>query len=131
MAIFEIRRSPTEIARVRDRVRLLPEMTDLDHTTTDDVVLIVSELVSNAVSAARPESTITIEVDRCADGIHISVENLGPPLEGHDDPHLPDSSAMRGRGLAIVSMLSSSMTTDHHGGRTRVSVVCARAATPS
>ena len=57
-----------------------------------------------------------------ADEITISVENVGPPLA--DVPHqLPNSQALRGRGLAIVSMLSGTVHANHEYGRTRVSAV--------
>jgi anti-sigma regulatory factor (Ser/Thr protein kinase) len=122
MATFEIQRTATELSTLRNCVRLLPALTDLDHSITDDLVLVVSELASNAIAAARPASTITVEVERVADEIRICVENVGPPLD-HVPRSLPTSDALRGRGLAIVCLLSTAVHADHRHGRTRVLAV--------
>lgn len=128
VARFEIQRAASELATLRNSVRLLPMLTDLDHGVVDDVVLIISELVSNAIAAARPASTISVGVERAASRIEIVVENVGPPMEQPAMATLPRSDAVRGRGLAIVSMLSESVRTEYHDGRTRVTV--ARSTSP-
>lgn len=102
----------------------MPELTDLDHTVTDDIVLVVSELASNAVSAADPGTAIYVDVERGTDSVTVAVENMGPPLDRDVPMELPAGSALRGRGLAIVSLLTESVHVTSGAGRTRVAAHC-------
>lgn len=69
----------------------------------DDAVLLVSELVTNAVQHARPE--ITLRMWRRAGGLGASVQDCGDRLRL--PAGVPDLRAARGRGLRIVAALSS------------------------
>jgi len=70
----------------------------------DDVTLIVSELVSNAVQHGRPDIGLRIRVEPFA--VDVSVLDHGsevPPVEIAP----PNETATSGRGLSIVDRLAS------------------------
>lgn len=68
----------------------------------DDAELVVSELVTNAVVHA--ETGCAVIVNRGEGGIRIEVQDQGP---GWPDPQSPGAGAEGGRGLMIVSALST------------------------
>lgn len=77
----------------------------------DDVLLLVSELVTNAVrhsDSARPGGTITLTLSEPAPGlIRIEVTDAGSPA---DTPHVrprPDDHDENGRGLLIVQTIAT------------------------
>jgi anti-sigma regulatory factor (Ser/Thr protein kinase) len=69
----------------------------------EDAMIVVSELVTNAVEAMANE--ITVLVERCVDPDKVRVQVWddahGEPRRGH-----PDWAAERGRGLHIIDTLS-------------------------
>jgi len=70
----------------------------------DDALLVISELVTNAVQHGEPEIVLRLQVGR--GGLRASVQDAGsarPELPAHN----PDSHAVQGRGLRIVEALSS------------------------
>jgi anti-sigma regulatory factor (Ser/Thr protein kinase) len=73
----------------------------------DDTMLVVSELVTNAVvhSGATPADTMQVGVVLVEGGVLISVQD--PGLSG-DTPHPKDTGVMQpdGRGLRIVGQLA-------------------------
>lgn len=74
-------------------------------TVLDDVLVVATELLGNAVHACRSPISLLVETHR--DHIHVGVRDDSPL------PALPrarDSAAEGGRGLAIVAALS-----DHWG----------------
>jgi anti-sigma regulatory factor (Ser/Thr protein kinase) len=86
--------------------------------TTDAVLLVVSELVTNAVEHAQPPVTLHLHRERVGSRVWIGVSDGGPATrEGDwtvsctDDEH--------GRGLAIVDALAIAHgTVSHPGGTT-------------
>lgn len=93
-----------------------------DDARVDDVVLIASELVTNAVRYGRPPLAIAIEV---ADA-HITVSVT--ETEGTDEPHLrlPDADRPGGHGLHVVKQLASSCGWSLQGNRIRCWAVVER-----
>ncbi|WP_214411782.1 ATP-binding protein [Sphaerisporangium fuscum] len=76
-----------------------------DHPALDDVTLLVSEVVTNAVvhSDSRNGGRITLALADCHDFIHVEVLDAG----GDDVPRIrDDESGEGGRGLRIVRMLA-------------------------
>ena len=67
----------------------------------DDVVLIVSELVTNSLRARA--RSVTVRLRRWPDSIEIQVQDDG---EGWPTLHSPTESDLHGRGLVIVGALS-------------------------
>jgi GAF domain-containing protein/anti-sigma regulatory factor (Ser/Thr protein kinase) len=84
--------------------RLVAEtLTDLPTDVVDDVELIVTELVTNAV--LHGEQPITLRLHEVAGGARVEVEDSSRSM-----PVVPRSStdAMTGRGLALVATLADS-----------------------
>ncbi|MFJ7590627.1 ATP-binding protein [Streptomyces sp. NPDC097617] len=71
--------------------------------TACDILLIASELVTNAVRHAMPPYALTISLDRGRAGICVSDGSVSLPRRG--DGHGP--LATRGRGLQIVRALGA------------------------
>ena len=70
----------------------------------DDITLIVSELVSNAVQHGRPDIVLRMLVEPFS--IDISVLDHGPQLPSRSVA-VPTDTATSGRGLSIVDRLAS------------------------
>lgn len=73
----------------------------------DTTVLLVSELVANAIEHGGPHgptSTVGVEVDAHANRVRVEVTDAGPgePVAGNASAHLPS-----GRGLLLVQTLAS------------------------
>ena len=111
----------------RDVLAWLSDL-DADEATKDRAALIVSELATNALQAS-PGRTYTVRVARDDEYVSISVRNHAsdsrPPTR--DRWHFADRSALRGRGLAIVTSLADEVTVD--GDQSEV-VVTARIRLP-
>jgi len=81
----------------------------------DDVLLVVSELVTNAFTHAGP--TCRLQLSRTPSGIRVEVFDDG---RGTPDPQVVDPLSEHGRGLYLVGALASAWgtgTTDEHGGK--------------
>lgn len=94
--------SPEVPARARELVREHAVGWRLAPDSVDDVLLVVTELVSNAVEHARTTSVLRL---RLSDGrVRVAVSDLSPAppvLRPHD------TAAARGRGMQVVAALSS------------------------
>lgn len=75
-----------------------------DDEVLDDITLIVSELVSNAVKHGKPEILLRMRTDPLAIDVSVLDHGAGVPPE---KAKVPDSSATSGRGLSIVDRLAS------------------------
>lgn len=80
----------------------------------DDAVLVVSELVTNAVQHGRP--VIALRVRSVPAGIGIAVADDGPPIPEVDahDPSVPRAGATSGRGMAIVAAVADAWGIEPH-----------------
>jgi anti-sigma regulatory factor (Ser/Thr protein kinase) len=86
---------------------------------TDDIVLTVSELLTNARDASEGDDPIRLRLHLDdLGGVVASVENVGEGFE--PDPTMPGIESPRGRGLAIVQRLCESLTVDVVGQTVRV-----------
>jgi anti-sigma regulatory factor (Ser/Thr protein kinase) len=79
--------------------------TSLDHLAhagvsprSDDLVLVVSELVTNSVRAGA--RTVEVELVAAGDDVELHVTDDAPGLP---EPRTPDWDEVHGRGLAIVA----------------------------
>lgn len=96
------------VAKARRYVRVL--LTGIAHPRIDDAVLLVSELVSNAVrhsDSALPGGKVTVSVAHGSGTLHIDVTDAGSAV---NKPQLPagiDHLGSSGRGLWLVDELSS------------------------
>lgn len=115
--------TPRGVSEARRGVLALAPVQGLGSAERQDVALIVSELVSNAVLAATPGSTVTVRVDARAGSLTIEVVNAGPPAPVAIGWSLPAPDAPSGRGLAIVEQLCTDVTLVSAGGHTTVRAV--------
>lgn len=84
------------------------------HPPGDDVVLIVSELVTNAVRAGAVR--IDVEVVAAADRVDLLVSD---DADGWPAPRTPAAEELGGRGLQILAALSDSWSaTERRKGKT-------------
>lgn len=117
-----IQPDPAQLSVLRRAARRALEESGVERDAAQDVVLIISELVSNAITAADPSSWIGVALRRSGAAITVTVDNDGVPLPA-GMPELPAPDAPQGRGLAIVSSLAERVSTDHRDGRSRVSAI--------
>lgn len=117
---FDVPARPDEVAVARHVV--------VDHLTTrgvssvviDDIELVTSELVTNAIvhpqSAGRPDVVVHVHVD-VSDAIVLSVANVGPAhaIPPVDEWHPASPTALSGRGLGIVRRLCDDVAVEQHG----------------
>lgn len=89
-----------------------------------EVTLVCTELFVNAVEAAGPDGSVTVTVAREPGQIAVEVADDGPGFADSPDFAMPDPSASRGRGLALVEMIAGPIVIKRRAGRTVVR--CAR-----
>jgi anti-sigma regulatory factor (Ser/Thr protein kinase) len=100
---------PYAVGSVSDvRHRLVSELTELrlPGPTVEDVAVIVSELVGNALRHGRPleAGDLVVSWEFAGDRLHLEVADGGPGPEPH--PRHPTPDAEGGRGLLLVDTLS-------------------------
>ncbi|QKW22591.1 ATP-binding protein [Kitasatospora sp. NA04385] len=88
-------------ARRGARTELAARGLDADHPLTDTVLLVVSELVTNAVRHAAPRSPrTTLQLDFCAEELTVRVHDRHPHCPQR--PQVPHQDGSGGWGLALV-----------------------------
>jgi anti-sigma regulatory factor (Ser/Thr protein kinase) len=97
--------TPSSVSRAR-RSFLTEVAGSLPEDVCDDAVLVLSELMSNALRHANPlpDGTLQVAWRRQAEGVEVSVTDGGAstrPAARH-----PSLSALGGRGLAIVGTVT-------------------------
>lgn len=105
---------PEAAGRARDWVRSALDDWGLEHLT-DDAVVVVSELVGNAVTHAATECEVS--VSRGDGSVRIEVSDRGP---GTPEPQPHDDLAEGGRGLVLIGVLSSAWGVEDVPGGKRV-----------
>ncbi|KAB1141529.1 ATP-binding protein [Streptomyces luteolifulvus] len=113
--VFPLPHVPDAVSAVRRRVRAVLTDWRLAAEVADDVLLVVSELLTNAIVHAVPPATLTLsrnQLDRDT-AVRVEVTDNGPaaPASAVD----PDE---HGRGLAIVTALSARCGVRVHPGGT-------------
>ncbi|MEW2420531.1 ATP-binding protein [Streptomyces nigra] len=101
--LFSLPHTPGAVGGVRRRVRDVLADWNLPADATADVLLVVSELITNAVVHALPPATLRVSRDQgdtCA-AVRVEVTDTGPAAQ----PSAVDPDE-HGRGLDIVSTLS-------------------------
>ena len=97
----------------------------VDPRDVEDLPLVVSELCTNAVRAARTEVVLRAWAD--GDSLVVEVEDDGGrPIELNPtglEPEVPAISDEHGRGLYLAESLSDEMSVRVEGGRTIVTAV--------
>lgn len=97
---------PSSVSLARQQLRAWMSDHGTSHDTIDDARIVISELVGNAIRHAQPlpdgNLVITWGVDDR--GLRLSVTDGGSPSRPHRVN--ASSSAVAGRGMAIVDTLS-------------------------
>lgn len=111
---------PASVAVARHRLRDALEAAGVGETVVYDAMLVLSELVSNAVQHGRPTPDGHLDVTWTLSGerLVIEVADGGRVASLVPLPRDPDSD--RGRGLVIVDDVCDSWHVDHRGGTTHV-----------
>ncbi|MBA2950572.1 ATP-binding protein [Streptomyces himalayensis] len=111
---------PEAVAAVRRRARTVLAGWSLPPDTADDALLVISELVTNAVTHARPPAVLRLARTQ-VDGhraLRIEVTDAGPASHGQRPSDLQPEE--HGRGIPIVAALSARHgVRSHCGGVTR------------
>ena len=97
----------------------------VDRETRDELALVITELVTNAVEAS-PGANAQVEVRaEVADGpqVVLTVSDAGSGFQIATSPRLPGGAAIRGRGLPIVNALMDGLEVRRIEGRTRVRTI--------
>ncbi|GLW53526.1 ATP-binding protein [Kitasatospora phosalacinea] len=93
-------------ARRGARTELAARGMDADHPLTDTVLLVVSELVTNAVRHAAPRSPrTTLQLDFCAGELTIRVHDRHPHCPR--PPEVPHQDGSGGWGLSLVHEMAA------------------------
>lgn len=123
--LLQIPAEPPSVRTARSAVLRDPAVADLSPELQRDVVLVVSELVSNAVAAAPEGSAIDVRLERRTPG-HLVVEvrnRVEAPPDLPDEPAMPPPTAPDGRGLALVQHVSGRLRTRYEPGLLVVTAV--------
>jgi anti-sigma regulatory factor (Ser/Thr protein kinase) len=120
VAQFEILAERQSVRVARCRVRSDPLVSALSEADQADITLIVSELVSNAVEAATEGTVIAVDISSDGVALAVSVSNEGVGRLTKVTSVMSGGATSRGRGLALVSMLSREVIVTEIHGRTTV-----------
>lgn len=104
---------PAAALQVRDARQFLTAIMD-GHPATDDALVCVSELATNAIVHSHPRQPggyFTVRVHRHGQGLRVEVCDQGGPW--HPAGHAAEDGE-NGRGLLIVSQLASRWGCDGH-----------------
>ncbi|MDF3299258.1 ATP-binding protein [Streptomyces tropicalis] len=116
--VFPLPPAPGAVSTVRHGVRRVLGDWDLPADTAEDVLLVVLELVTNALVHALPPATLRVWrvlVDG-RHGVRVEVSDQGPAAPPAP-PAAPDPDE-HGRGLGIVTALSARCGVRTHGAGT-------------
>ena len=94
---------------------------------TRDVQLVLSELVTNAVRASRPEGDIRVELTAGPPGWGVAVSDCGSGFVLPEGGAAADPLAVGGRGLHVVAEVAGPVSVQHDRGWTVVRTVVASA----
>ena len=115
---------PAQLADLRAQLRSLARLWALPEDCTDRLLMIVNELVSNAIDHARTACDITVRHTQSLVRVLVADDS---PLPPRIPPH--DVNAPRGRGLQMVKAMAGRWGwTARHRGKTVWAVVhCSQA----
>lgn len=103
---------PAAIGRARHDIEEALAQTDLDPRTSGDLMLLVSELVTNAVRHARSDR-FEVRLDVRSDTLRLEVHDEG---EGFEPRISPSDDGTGGYGLFIVDKLATRWGVERDAG---------------
>ena len=120
--VLELSAEFSALSRLRDHLRAFLTEAGVDDTGLEDVLLVATELCTNAIEATVDREPVEVRVSMDGRALWLSVSNVAAgPGRPADHPDLLHGSLQeRGRGLAIVRSLVDTMTTSSAEGRTVV-----------
>jgi two-component sensor histidine kinase len=115
--------SPAQLGCVRAQIRSLVSHWGLPEDCSDRLLMIVNELVANAIDHARTNCDITVRHSRSLVRVLVADDSPLPPRVPPHDVH-----AARGRGLQMVKALANrwGWTTRHRGKTIWAAVDCSQ-----
>ena len=113
---------PAEIRRLRGHVAGTV-LSGIAAAVVRDVLLVLSELVANAVAASPRDQQVRVAVTTTRSAVLVVVENKGTIDPNELSFKLPPPGALTGRGLAVVAALTSEFDLRSHAGLTRARAV--------
>lgn len=113
---------PEAVSTVRRRARTVLAHWALPTETADDALLVISELITNAIAHALPPAVLRLSMPLVGGrrGLRIEVTDAGPlprPLPSPDSPQ-PAEYEEHGRGTGIIAALSTRHGISRHPERT-------------
>ena len=117
--VFPLPHAAGAVSAVRRHIRQILTDWNLAADVTEDVLLVASELLTNAVVHALPPATLSLsrsEVDRCG-AVRVEVTDMGPLVSAGLPPSAVDPDE-HGRGLDIVTALATRCGVHVHSGGT-------------
>jgi two-component sensor histidine kinase len=100
------RHEPASAALVRHRIAADLTTSGVSSDSVDEVALVVSELVGNAIRHARPSAAGTLQVDWDIDDTSGLIVRVADPSDATPQPRTPTADEPGGRGLAIVAAVA-------------------------
>lgn len=118
MGFVRVPARPSSVAEVRSVVRT--DLAVLPESVREDVALVVSELLGNAMrhGSSLEDGRLAVEWAMADDGVEIAVVDGGGPTVPMIEQPAP--TEIGGRGLSIVATLARQWGVEHDGRRTKV-----------
>ena len=120
MTMSEFHLPPRSTAPKLARATVSTALGSVRPEVADEVALLTSEVVTNAIRHARvdPLSDVILRVDASNDHVRVEVLNPGPSF----DPPVPSIPGVSGTGLGLflVDSLADAWGVDREGPRTKV-----------
>jgi anti-sigma regulatory factor (Ser/Thr protein kinase) len=112
--------APVELSRLRKHLSAFCAYEGISGPTRDELLLVASELCSNAIAAAAgPQSELWLTVSAGGEAVVVEVSDDGPGFSA-SWADAPGRQAVSGRGLTIVRALSDEVSVRSDDGRTVV-----------
>ena len=123
-ATFVASRMAVSAAGLRADVRRYLAEQGVPEGRIGDVVLVLSELVTNAIEASPEQGRVEVLIERSGATICLDVTNqaatVAPPWPPMTTVEMPTAVAVRGRGLPLVAALAARMSIEVGDELTRV-----------
>jgi anti-sigma regulatory factor (Ser/Thr protein kinase) len=105
---FSLPHAPGAVSSIRRRIRTVLTDWNLAADVADDVLLVVSELATNAIVHALPPATLRLSRRQAGsqEAVRVEVTDMGPATPTDPPPCTIDPDE-HGRGLTIVTTLAA------------------------